>query len=576
MNSFSLNIQNNWLIRILFAVLFLYLILRALFVEPLLDELGTLHWYIETGNIINEKSILDANNHILNSYVSHHLFRFVGDHLIVYRLLALISFPIYFFSAKKLVTENIKQFPLIVFIALISIHWVFDYFSLSRGYAPSVAFFMLGLSFVSAWNRENKPIHLAIILTSFVLSLGSNLSMFVPILLFFAYLHLSLLMQWQKRQLLSKITSYIISAGFIYIAYKLFKYVLKLKEAGALWWGSKKGLWEVTGKSVSENIFFTGADYIKYGLLILYILLIILLIKSLSEKGIKEFILSPQFWSFSLFTLSLIGTFLLVKIMNLNYPEDRVAMYLVILLIIAFGSIATENRILSWSVLILLWFPLSFIVKLNLNTSVFSPTDRMHHSFYKDVQKMVGPNDVLTADYVSHLCYSYEARKEGRPKMAVLNESEMLNGETYHLTSYYGKVKNWSNYTCVLFDSITKMRLYKSDATIKKTLLLDTIIKSIESNELYLPLIEFQFLESNDFEMIRISINGNVDLPNGLLSLDLVQDVVDEDHNSLNYNSTLFQWYFGMKKSYSFNYSRNLNLEALKGKALKVYMYNPE
>ncbi|MEJ6583525.1 MAG: hypothetical protein QNL29_05720, partial [Crocinitomicaceae bacterium] len=47
-------------------------------------------------------------------------------------------------------------------------------------------------------------------------------------------------------------------------------------------------------------------------------------------------------------------------------------------------------------------------------------------------------------------------------------------------------------------------------------------------------------------------------------------------HNSLNYNSTLFQWYFGMKKSYSFNYSRNLNLEALKGKALKVYMYNPE
>ena len=180
--------------------------------------------------------------------------------------MALLSFPIYFFSAKKLVTENIKQFPLIVFLALISIHWVFDYFSLSRGYAPSVAFLMLGMSLIPSWNKEGKPFYLAIILVSFTLCLGSNLSMFVPVLLLFAYLHLTLLIQWKQRTLGSKITSYIISAGFLYVTYKLFKYVLKLKEAGALWWGSKKGLWEVTGKSVSENVFFTSAESIKLGI----------------------------------------------------------------------------------------------------------------------------------------------------------------------------------------------------------------------------------------------------------------------------------------------------------------------
>ena len=105
-----INIENKWLIRILFAVLFVYLLLRGIFVEPLLDELGTLHWYIQTGNIINENAVLDANNHLLNSFFSHYAFRLFGDHLIVYRLLALLSFPVYFFSAKKLVIENILEF----------------------------------------------------------------------------------------------------------------------------------------------------------------------------------------------------------------------------------------------------------------------------------------------------------------------------------------------------------------------------------------------------------------------------------------------------------------------------------
>ena len=251
----KINIENKWLIRTLFAVLFLYLILRAILVEPLLDELGSLFWYIQTGNIINEHAVLDANNHLLNSFFSHYCFRLFGDHLIVYRLLALISFPIYFFSAKKLVSENIKQFGLIIFLSLISIHWVFDYFSLSRGYAPSVAFFMLGFSFISHWNRKNNAKYLAIILISFTLCLLANLSMLIPVLLLFSYLHLTLMIQWKQRLLSSKIISYTISFVFLIIAFKLFRYVSKLKEAGALWWGSKDGLWEVTGKSVSKNVF---------------------------------------------------------------------------------------------------------------------------------------------------------------------------------------------------------------------------------------------------------------------------------------------------------------------------------
>ena len=576
MKSSNLNIQNKWLIRILFAVLFLYLILRAFFVEPLLDELGTLHWYIQTGDILNDKATLDANNHLLNSFFSHYFFRLFGDHLIVYRLLALISFPIYFFSAKKLVTENIKQFPLIVFIAIISIHWVFDYFSLSRGYAPSVAFLMLGFSYIYNWNKDNKPKHLFIILTSFILCLSANLSLFVPILLLFGYLHLSLFIQWKQRSLNAKIYSYILSLGFLFAAFKLFKYASKLKAAGALWWGSKAGLWEVTGKSVSKNIFFTDADYIKYVLILIFVLLTIISVVSFFKKGWKEYVLSIQFWAITLLLLSLLGTVALVNFMDVNYPEDRVAMYLNLLLIISFGSLLSEQRNLKWLILLLLWFPISFIAKVNLNTTIFSPKDRIHNSFYNEIQTKVGENDVLTADYVAHLCYSFASRTSTKPKMAVLNDSGTLIIEDYHLASYYSKIKNCTSYTCILYDSITRMKLYKRNQKSHKTTLLNSKVEIDESNQMYFNLMDYKIPENSNYSDIQITVEGDVSLTNGLLYLDLIQDIADSSETSINYNSTLFHWYFGKKLNYYINYSRIIHLDDRDDKTLKMFMYNPE
>ena len=435
---------------------------------------------------------------------------------------------------------------------------------------------MLGLSFIPAWNKENKPIHLTIILVSFALCLGSNLSMFVPVLLLFAYLHLTLLIQWRQRTLSSKIISYVISTGFLYVAFKLFKYVLKLKEAGALWWGSKKGLWEVTGRSVSENVLFTRSDFIKFGIIILFAALLVVLVVSYLKKGLKEFALSTQFWAFGLLLLSLLGTVLMVNLMDVNYPEDRVAMYLVLLLIISMGSLFSEQRILKWSLLLLLWFPISFVAKINLNTTIFSPKDRIHNSFYHEIQKIVGPNDALTADYVAHLCYSYASRENSKPKMAVLNDSNSLNGEDFHLASYYSKIKNWANYKCVISDSITGMKLYQRTSKTRESTLLDSTEKHLKSNETYIPLLEYPLKELPENIKLRVLIEGSISLPTGLLTLDLIEDIIDDNHKSIDYNSTVFHWYFGLKKRYSFNYSRIITASELNDKTLKIYMFNPD
>lgn len=570
------NLENTWLIRILFGLFFLYVVLRAIFVTPLLDEIGTLHWFIQTGNIINDQAVLDANNHLLNSLFSHYSFRLFGDHLLAYRLLAIISFPIYFFSARKLVKENIKQFAFLVFLALVSIHWMFDYFSLSRGYAPSVAFFMLGLSYISTWIKEKKSRYFGLMLGSFVFCLCSNLSMFVPVLLLFGYLHLTLILQWKLHPLKSKIISYFISLGFLFIAYKLYRYVSKLKAAGALWWGSDNGLWQVTGKSVSENVVFTDSDYLLYGFLLLFILLTAAVVHLLIKKGWKELLLSLPFQSYTLFLLSLVSIELMVKIMDVNYPEDRVAMYLVLLLILSIGSVLAEVRHLKWAVLILLWFPITFIAKINLNTTVFSPQDRIHNSFYKEIQKRIGPNDVLTADYVAHLSYSYATRQDPNQKMAVLNDSEELNNETFHLSSFYRKIDNWTNYKCILSDPITDMRLYKRIKNPAYILLDNVNIAPVESSGMYVELLDYKLPSRDEFNSVQITVEATASLPSSLLTLNLIQDIVDTDPKPTNYVSTLFHWYFGMKKNYAFNFTRNLDLTDASNKTLKFYFYNPE
>lgn len=571
-----LNLQNKWLIRILFAVLFLYLILRAIIVTPLLDELGTLYWYIQTGDILNYKAELNANNHLLNSFVGHYSYKVFGDHLFAYRFLSIISFPIYFFAARKLVVENIKQFQFIIFLALICIHWLFDYFGLSRGYAPSVAFFMLGLSYISNWNYSFKLKSLIIILSSFILCLLANLSMIVPIALVFCYLILIFIIHWNKHTFLKFIQVFGLSLLFLYPVYKIYFHIEKLKDYGALWWGSKRGLWEVTGKSVSENIFFTDSEIVKYGLFFGCVILIITFIYQLIKIGFSEFILSIKFWSITLLFLCLLSAVFLAQFMGVNYPQDRVAMYLVVLLILSFGSLISEVKVLKWLLISLLWFPFSFILSLNLNTTIFSPQDRIQNSFFNEIQKIVGPEDILTADYVAHACYAHATRKKNVAKMAVLNHSNMLEGEDYHLASYYNNIKDWTNYKCILSDKTTKMKLYKRINTINHIEIKDTIIQGLQSNEMYIPLLIYNFDTFPKFNALKIVAKSSISSNPSVLTLNLIQDITDSSNVSKDYNSTLFNWYFGHKQNYSFNYTRKVQTQNLQGKVMKVYLFNPE
>ena len=115
---------------ILFSSLFVYILLRAFFVDLLHDEAATFLHYIETGYIWNDKTMLDANNHLLNSFLGRIIFRVFGENYFLLRLPNVLSFPFYFWALYHL-TSVFKKYSLriLVLVGISCIPFILEYFS---------------------------------------------------------------------------------------------------------------------------------------------------------------------------------------------------------------------------------------------------------------------------------------------------------------------------------------------------------------------------------------------------------------------------------------------------------------
>jgi hypothetical protein len=566
-------LDNKWLIWPLFLFLMGYVLLRALFVEPLFDELATLYWYIQTGYLPGRGATMDANNHVLNSLVSHQFFRLFGDHFFAYRLFALCTFPIYFFASRRFLLKTKTSFSILIFLALVSVHWIFDYFSFSRGYGPSLAFLMLAFCFIQSWLENHKTTHFISLIFFFIVALLCNMSLLIPLVILLCYLIFISFIQFKQftgKQLLG---FWITTLCFITFLIPVYIYLHKLKKAGALWWGSLDGLWEVTGKSISKNTLFTDNDSLKFILLFLFLFLGVIFLSNWKKIGFIAFIQKPECWIPALFGFSLISFVIFAKFMHVNYPMDRVGMYLVPLFILTVGLLLQKLHIVKWSLLLLLWFPISFVYKMNLNTSIFSPQDRIHRSFYQKMLLEIPSNSSISADYVSQASYAYLTRKEKIPHVATdyLSTDTLSRGD-YHI-SWVEKL-NWPDYSCILYEQVSGTRLYKRIAKFEKQLLLDTLIPSIKSKDSVISIMNFN-LEPYSNKLIQTVIDGSISLDSYCLDLNLRHEV-ESQFEERRTDNTRFNWYFGRKNNYQFHYPNHFISILPEDRFLHIRFYNDD
>lgn len=574
------NIQiTTW---ILFLGLLIYAILRAWIVEPIHDEVATYFHYIETGEIKGGRSLMDANNHLLNSWLGNLSYCWFGTHFFLFRLPAILCFCLYFWSSRKLTRNlNIGLWGELCFVALNTIPWIFDYFSYTRGYGLGIGFFMAGLLQLSIWLKDKHTGHLMLLLLFFYLAILSNLTYLITSLIVVSYVIFITLLHSKKIGIKALVFHTFLIIVFCYSLIPLIEFSFALKEAGALYYGSLDGLWWVTGKTLSRYILFYDADWLRIAYVLIGLIGAILLFIQWKKESWLQFITSTSFWLCMLIGGNIIAILFLAKVMKVNYPEDRAAMYLIPLCILALTVLFAQNKISKYILLILLFFPISFIAKLNLNTSVFSPDDRMSAAFYQNAMKDLKPDETVSIYPIQQLTYAYFERSNvnHRTKHIGTIQKDFLPSSDIILTktTWLFPKDDISMYDVVAEDPASSYIALRRKQPFKQVQLFDSIGKTNQSDEEYILFYDGPIRSEWRNKLIQIDLKGDLKTDPELNNFNIVVATNDSTDKNLRYDYQNLRWYYGenvqrFKMNYPYAAKHFLNEES----RLIIYIWNPE
>jgi len=574
----KLKLESNYSVFawILFVLLFVYLFLRAWFVEPLHDEVATLFHYVETGLIWGDKALLDANNHLINSYLSRWLFLIFGADFFWLRLPNLFSFAIFFWAIYQLVKpiENIL-FRGITLIALTGIPFILDYFAYTRGYGISLAFFLATLVFLFRFSKSHSPKHLAIAYLFIIIAAYSNLTYLVSAILaiLFVLIHQLLALKelsWKKQTVLVFLHS-----TLIYLIYPAILFAEKLKEGGALYYGSLDGFWEVTGKTLTENTLFFDDNWFKWILLSIGVIVILVLMLIWLKAGSREFFKNKE----TLIAWFLFGHIAVILFLahfrDVNYPEDRVGMYLIPLSILLLAYILNKHKSTASASLLFLIFPILFIPRINLSTSIFSPDDRMSDEFYADVIKEVNEKSTISVYPLMRFSWALQNRKQ-KVQSTVSDYKVFNKAAELVLTKDVLKlnISDLVDYDTISRDTKSTYIAYKRKRPFIKTVLFDSTFNLSETDAEFISFGNFFIPDSLRSKKLQIHVHGDTRTSESFTFSSIVYSTFDEGLNSVVYESWNQRWSQGLKKDFYMNFNYPIDTFESEEKEVRVYLWN--
>lgn len=366
-------------------VLFILVVLRAVYVPPIEDELTTFYYYIRTGGFQPFHAELDANNHVVNSALSHIFYRLFGDGLLAIRMANVLSFIVYLlyiFRFSKFFGK--KYLWLLWMLCLTAPIYIISLFSLSRGYGLSLAFLTATLYHLMDFFKfgTNRAFYLGLIMVS--LALWSNLALMVTVLIIgmlFGLIHIrNGLMKKPTREKLKAFGGFLVLFG-LPLAYAIL-YTFELRAEGKLYHGSDGEFWMSCGTGVMMLIVghWNTAEIALAGILILYGFV---LMKNLRSN--PEVLLNPiniTLWG------SVLGILLLHYLFGVNYPTDRAVIHLYPLLIIAWFW-GLENEKGRWIYIPAMLFAILIgtysVSAVNLKNTTYWSQESIPKEFYQSM-----------------------------------------------------------------------------------------------------------------------------------------------------------------------------------------------
>ncbi|NNK81225.1 MAG: hypothetical protein HKO93_06990, partial [Flavobacteriales bacterium] len=445
---------------ILCSLILSYIIIRSIHVPLVHDEVATYVHFIVPGEFIPGQSLVDANNHHLNSLLSVVSYRLFGLNSLGLRLPNVFFFiilAVYTWGFSRRFKNPLIQWAFI--LSIIGSHYLIEFYGLCRGYGIAMACFNAALYYIHRFaDEEGLGSFLGFLLCT-LLCLSASLTFLFPSLILFA---LSMYFLMSKKRAL---VFYLLALLGIVLLYSAISVSLWLKSGGALYYGAEGSFWEKTVGTLSRLL--VGENLVSpyvFTIMALFVLgsTVSSLIRIFDRTVLKKHILHLVFLG------SLIGIFLSHYLMGTHYPEDRVALYLFPLLIGAL-LMSIEERVhvstwIRWTVLILFYFPIHFLMNMNTSHVDFWFRERIPDTFYQsieDFEVQTNRPPTVSGYHTTALTYFMNANLHGYDVPALLSNGFPNESADFIITRINEDSLSFADHQVVHVDKVSGNKLWR-------------------------------------------------------------------------------------------------------------------
>lgn len=385
LNRNFLNNKFNILFLVVALLTFIIVVVRAKVTPFTHDETATFYFFIQNGHYMPYHAHLDTNNHILNSMMAHWCYSILGSSKFALRIPNLIFFVFLIIGLYRISKHLKSDFAKVVLLVgfLISYNWL-TFFSVCRGYGLSFASVIIGISYLLDYLKNSKLNHFIIFCFWMQLAMAASL-IIMPV--FCIMLGLVYVYQLFNSKFLTwgNIINLLINGALILYWVKFSSY---LKDQNGLTHGAGDSYWQVTFVTLIYMVTGSYSQVLQLVLVCTTVILIILgvfiFIKTTTK--IKDALGKFHFYFLTLFIAEIIGIYLMKKIMHINYPEDRTALffYFTLMLYVVFLIDKLNLSLLNYfSVLLSFAFIIHFAFKLNFRKHELYIYDTFPPRFYE-------------------------------------------------------------------------------------------------------------------------------------------------------------------------------------------------
>lgn len=325
-----------------------------------------------------ETGILDANNHLINTFFMILENKYLPKSVFFLRIHSLLSFLVYAGAAFSICKGLVKQRSVFILFSLLLLHPYFlDFFSLARGYAMSLAFEMLAIALLLSFIGKSNALMPSIIALVCCFATLCNFSLLnFQLALLGVTTLLCLNLYFQKIWYLSKLLLALMP-GWAFTALffsKLFPLLFKMKGIGNFYFGGSKGFWEDTVNTLVASLGYhtnwnIGTE-IFLKMLVVLILLFVPFWLMFKRVSSHELIWKRLFWVYSILVVMISSTIVQHHLLDTLYLIERTALLFlpVFLTIVIILLTYIRTLVFQWILFVLLCF--HFISTLSLS-SVF-------------------------------------------------------------------------------------------------------------------------------------------------------------------------------------------------------------